>query len=108
MILFTNVIDYNFEGEDIGSLSYHRIVEIFKFAYAQRLKIGDPLYNDSVIDVSSSNLVSRSVTIYFYYVKSYIFMSCSIHIYCIKNYIENTCIISYSINSATEPTVPAS
>ena len=55
------LVDYHFDEEDFGALSYHRIVEAFKFAYAQRLKLGDPFYNDSVTAVSlTTDSVSKN------------------------------------------------
>lgn len=44
--------DYNFSSSDFGDLSYHRMVEAFKFTYAQRLQLGDPAFNKSVDAVS--------------------------------------------------------
>ena len=43
---FDNLIEYD-SIEDNG-LSVHRTVEAMKFAYAQRLKLGDPAFNDTV------------------------------------------------------------
>ncbi|ESO97578.1 hypothetical protein LOTGIDRAFT_208751 [Lottia gigantea] len=42
---------FNFTPEDLSSLDkeiamYHKIIETFKFVYADRLKLGDPLYTD--------------------------------------------------------------
>ena len=47
---------YNFSGDNFGTLSYHRIVESFKFTYAQRLGLGDPDYNDTIHQVSKEPL----------------------------------------------------
>eukprot|EP00731_Ephydatia_muelleri_P000924 Em0001g924a len=50
--LVLNILEgYNFTSQDFGGLSYHRIVEAFKFAYAQRMKLGDPAFNSTVEQV---------------------------------------------------------
>lgn len=46
------MIGYNFTEEDFSSLGYHRIVEAFKFSYAQRMELGDPDYNETISEVS--------------------------------------------------------
>ena len=47
-------IGYNFTEKEFGSLAYHRIVESFKFAFGQRLRLGDPAYNDTIHEVCCS------------------------------------------------------
>ena len=42
---------YNFTESSFGSLSYHRTVEAFKFAYGQRLRLGDPAFNETINEV---------------------------------------------------------
>ena len=37
---------------DDDGLSYHRIVEAFKFSYAQHSRLGDPTFNKTVNEVS--------------------------------------------------------
>ena len=51
------MIGYDFNCKDFGDLSYHRIVEAFKFTYAQRFKLGDPAFNNTVADVSIMYMV---------------------------------------------------
>ena len=48
---------YSFDPVDFGGLSYHRTVEAFKFAYAQRLKLGYPAFNHTVDDVRYSRIL---------------------------------------------------
>ena len=49
--IHTLLLGYDFHGSDFGSLAYHRIVESFKFAFGQRLLLGDPAFNDTVNEV---------------------------------------------------------
>ena len=51
IIIFTG---YNFTCNDYNDervLTYHRIVEAYKFAYGQRLDLGDPDFNDTINEV---------------------------------------------------------
>ena len=58
---------YNFTNDDIASidkqtLTYHRIAEAFKFAYAKRSQLGDEDQID-VKDVSMENIASSALRI---------------------------------------------
>ncbi|XP_077989784.1 glutathione hydrolase 1 proenzyme-like [Glandiceps talaboti] len=47
--------NYNFTKNDKDDpLTYHRIIEAFKYAYAQKTRLGDPLYVDDVKDLQNS------------------------------------------------------
>lgn len=48
--LVFNILN-GYDLEEIDSLAYHRIVEAYKFAYGQRLSLGDPDYNETISEV---------------------------------------------------------
>jgi len=59
---------YNFSPTDLltveqKTLTYHRIVEAFKFAYAKRSELGDEDYVD-ITEVSAVNWVIKNMCIY--------------------------------------------
>ena len=41
----------NLGGVDASVLTYHRIIEAFKFAYAWRSQLGDPAFDSKVMEV---------------------------------------------------------
>lgn len=58
--LFFYFADYNFTADSVSNtpkeiLTYHRIVEAFKFAYAKRSALGDPKFLQ-ITDVSSADI----------------------------------------------------
>ena len=53
-VFLCNFIGYNITEEDYKNnpvLIYHHVIEAFKFAYGQRLNLGDPDFNDTVKEV---------------------------------------------------------
>jgi gamma-glutamyltranspeptidase/glutathione hydrolase/leukotriene-C4 hydrolase len=47
------------ECEDSSTLFYHRLVETFKFGFAQRMHLGDPRFEELAVQVAK-NLTSDS------------------------------------------------
>ena len=62
LIAFMSNILAGYNGLDDSVLSYHRMVEAFKFAYAQRSYLGDPHFNysEGVDDLVTSKLLNAS------------------------------------------------
>jgi gamma-glutamyltranspeptidase/glutathione hydrolase/leukotriene-C4 hydrolase len=61
LALILNILQgYDFKADDFGSLAYHRIVEAFKFAFGQRLLLGDPAFNDTVQEVVDYMLLNTT------------------------------------------------
>lgn len=59
MAYILNIIDnYNFGPEDDGPLLYHRVTEAFKWGFALRTELGDPL-GDKEIRKNVNNLVKN-------------------------------------------------
>ena len=54
-VIIMMTIGFNFTTDDINSLTYHRIVEAMKFAFGQRLDLGDPDFNETVNKVKDYN-----------------------------------------------------
>ena len=50
---------YNDLTLDDNGLSYHRIVEAFKFSYAQHSRLGDPAFNKTVNEVNNTTHMSK-------------------------------------------------
>lgn len=61
ILIIIYFIGYNFTKESFNKdpvLAYHRIIEAFKFSYAQRLHLGDPDFNDTLEMVRTMIVIS--------------------------------------------------
>ena len=60
------IAGYNFTVSDYNWLFYHRMVEAFKFGFAQRMKLGDPEFSAIVNQVytysSFEKIINHSCT----------------------------------------------
>jgi gamma-glutamyltranspeptidase/glutathione hydrolase/leukotriene-C4 hydrolase len=66
LALIFNILDgYKFKSDDLNALGYHRIVEAFKFAYGQRLHLGDPLTVNKTLefmmDIKAANMMRSMI-----------------------------------------------
>lgn len=62
LVFILNILkDYDLKHD---SLSYHRIIEAYKFAYAQRSELGDPSFEESAVELVK-NLTSNDFAMEF-------------------------------------------
>ena len=45
------------DGTEASVLTYHRIIEAFKFAYARRGRLGDPAFNGNINEVNKKTFI---------------------------------------------------